>query len=278
MKSYYFGDGNDITKSKENTDSGNFFTKLPWQYIIIGIIIICIIYSINIVLQTLAQTAKPLIEAGGNIMQQLANLLGDCTTQYDCSLITGTCDQCKQTKGCGCAPDQKSCLITSGRKAGSGGGIFSCGLYIISLAFILAPLLLVIVKFFMNKDPSPRLAESAKNSGKDIMDLAKDFKEKFEAEINKIKDDYKEKNGKEISTEGKTLIEKTVAQSNLSKIEIESAKDLPLSDKQTVINQSKANYDKNIQEIQDAAKELDKTEQDNLNDSIDDTKPDFEIK
>ena len=272
IKSYYFTDGNDETK-----ESANFFAKLPWNYIIMGIVILFIIFAISKVIQAFAQIAKPILDAGGNIMNQFANLLADCTTQYDCSTINGTCDQCKQTNGCGCTTDQKSCKITSGRKAGSGGGLFDCGLYIITLAFILAPLLLTIVKFFMNKDPSPRLAESAKNSGKDIMDLAKDFKENSEADIKKSEDDFKEKNGTEISKEGKTLIEKTVAESNLTKIEIDSSRNLPLSDKQVAINNSKTNYDNKIKEVEEAQKELDEKEQEHIDETIKDNKPDFEI-
>lgn len=271
IKSYYFIDGNDHAE-----ESTNFLSKIPWTYIIMGFIILCIIFAVSKVIRAFSGIFGPLVGAGGNIMNQFAGALGDCVSQKECPK-DGTCDNCASVYGCGCTTDQKSCEITTRRKVGEGGGPFGCALSIITLSFIFAPLLLTIVKFFMNKDPSPALAEASKNSGKDVMDLAKQLKETSEADIKKSEDDFKEKNGKEISEEGRTLLQKTICESNLSKIQNESAKNLPLSDKQTAINNSKANYEKKIEEIEEAKSELDEKEREHIDETIKDNKPNFEI-
>ena len=172
----------------EKFSFSNFFSNIPWKYVIIGIIAILIILSIVQVINALGKISKPLTDAVGNIGNSAANILNNCIPQYDCTKI-GNCDQCKsdESLGCSCTSDQKSCQIISGRNAGDGGFFsLSCGL---GIGFILAgvgTVLMAVIGLIAGWKASPAVDSTAKAEGKPAKEVAKELVKETLAEVDRI--------------------------------------------------------------------------------------------
>ena len=254
-----------------------FFSYIPWKYVIIGIIAILIITSIVQVINALGKIGKPLIDAFGSLANTAANILNNCTPQYDCTKI-GNCDQCKNTTGCSCTPDQKNCQIISGRNAGEGGFFTpSCGLGIGFILYGLGALFLAVLPIIAGWKASPAVEATAKAEGKPANEVAKELTNETKAEVDRIKEEHEKTTGEKMSPDGITLVEKTVAESKLADRQHKAAEKLPsTADKSSIQKEAQTRYENKQKEIDEEKSKLSEKEKGTVDKATEENKPEFE--
>lgn len=261
----------------EKTSFSNFISNIPWKYVIIGIIVVLIILSIVQVINALANISKPFTDAFGSAANSAASILNNCVPQSDCTKI-GNCDQCKNTTGCSCTADQKGCQIISGRNAGDGGFFTpSCGLGIGFIIYGLGSLFLAVLSVIAGWKASPAVEATAKAEGKPANEVAKELTNETKAEVDRIEEEHEKTTGEKLSPDGKTLVEKTVAQSKLADRQYKAAEKLPsTADKTSMEKESSTKYANEMKEIDEEKSKLSEKEKETVDKATEENKPEFE--
>lgn len=268
---------NTTTSENEKFSFSNFFSNIPWKYVIIGIIAILIILSIVQVINALAKIGKPLTDALGTVANTAANVINNCIPQYDCAKIYN-CDQCKNTPGCSCTADEKGCQIISGRDAGAGGFFTpSCGL---GIGFILAgvgTVLMAVIGLIAAWKASPAVDSTAKAEGKPSNEVAKELAKETLAEVDKIEQEHEKTTGDKMSKEGRDVLKKTVVESKLADRQYKAAEKLPsTADKTSMEKESSTRYENKQKEIDEEKSKLSEKEKATVDKATEENKPEFE--
>ena len=268
---------NTTVSENEKFSFSNFFSNIPWKYVIIGIIAILIILSIVQVINALAKIGKPLTDALGTVANTAANVINNCAPQADCTKI-GNCDQCKNTSGCSCTADQKNCQIISGRNAGDGGFFTpSCGLGIGFILFGVGTILLAVIGLIAGWKSSPAVEATAKAEGKPANEVAKELTNETKAEVDRIEEEHEKTTGEKLSPDGKKVIEKTVAESKLADRQYKAAEKLPsTADKTSMEKESSTRYENKQKEIDEEKSKLSEKEKATVDKATEENKPEFE--
>jgi len=261
----------------EKTSFSNFISNIPWKYVIIGIIVVLIILSIVQVINALANISKPFTDAFGSAAKTGANVINNCAPQADCTKI-GNCDQCKNTSGCSCTADQKGCQIISGRNAGDGGFFTpSCGLGIGFILYGLGSLFLAVIGLIAGWKASPAVEATAKAEGKPANEVAKELTNETKAEVDRIEEEHEKTTGEKLSSDGKKIIEKTVAESKLADRQYKAAEKLPsTADKATMEKGATTRYENKQNEVNEEKEKLSEKEKETVDKATEENKPEFE--
>ncbi len=255
----------------------NFLSNIPWKYIIIGIIIVLIAFATLKIVVAIGEIGKPILDALGSIGKSAAKILNNCAVQSDCTKINN-CSQCNNTTGCSCTADQKSCENISGQSAGSGGMFsLSCGLGIGFVIYLISGLLMSVLTLFAGWKASPQIEKLAKAEGtNDTKTLAKEIARETMAEVEKNKNEYEEKTGKELSKNAKNTVEKAIVESKLADRTFKSAQNLQSTqDKDILQKEATQRYSDKMNEVRKEISELSEEERSNVEDTIEEHKPSF---
>ena len=268
---------NTTVSENEKFSFSNFFSNIPWKYVIIGIIAILIILSIVQVINALAKIGKPLTDALGTVANTAANIINNCLPQYDCTKIYN-CDQCKNTPGCSCTPDEKNCQILSGRNAGEGGFFtLSCGL---GIGFILAgigTILMAVIGLIAGWKASPAVDSTAKAEGKPTNEVAKELAKETLAEVDRIEQEHEKTTGEKMSKEGRDVLKKTVVESKLADRQHKAAEKLTSTEDRTIMQKEAATrYENKQNEVNEEKEKLSEKEKATVDKATEENKPKFE--
>ena len=221
------------SKGKSNSSIKDFFSNLPWKWIVVGLIVLFGILAIFKFVSTLGHVEDSLVNLFGSASYGIGDFFTSCTPQADCTKIT-LCDTCKITGGCGCGTNN-TCIITSGRPV-QGINWFFC---IILGGFIVAFFLNIIVLFSkLTWKSSPNVKDIASSTNQDpnkvSEDLAKQTDTDAKIELKDVKDP---------SPELKKAIYDRIGSVNMINYSYKQIEKVPAEDKEAYLNNAKNVFD-----------------------------------
>ena len=257
--------GNESSVNVEKPDISSPGTSINWKYVIYAIIFAVVCYVSYLTLIKVQEVFGPTIDGISSVLgsaaKGLVSMTNDCIEQKDCSTIPIK-DVCNTTSGCSYDPDTNKCIIVSGREAGSG-GFTKCGFGVGIILYLTGTLVLGLAKLVSvltgNNKISPQVEDYAMRSGKSNSDVLKEMFDSSRARSVEAEKTFKDKEGREMTTEEKKVTSSEVADRVLTNKTVELAEKISnTNEKEARKAEIKIEYAERVASREKAIEELKK--------------------